>query len=65
MGKMKTHKATAKRVKKTGSGKIMHEKAFGRHKLTAKSGKRKRQLRQPKEVSAADRKNIDKLLPYN
>ncbi len=65
MGKMKTHKATAKRVKKTGSGKVMHEKAFGRHKLTSKSGKRKRQLRQPKEVSAADQKVIDKLLPYN
>ncbi len=63
MGKMKTHKGTAKRVKKTASGKFMHEKSFGRHKLTAKSGKRKRQLRQPKEVSAADQKKLEKLLP--
>jgi len=65
LGKMKTHKGTAKRVKTTASGKKVHEKSFGRHKLTAKSGKRKRQLRQPKEVSAADQKKMEKLLPYN
>ncbi len=65
MGKMKTHKGTAKRVKKTGTGKFIHEKSFGRHKLTAKTGKRKRQLRQPKEISAADQKRIEKLLPHN
>ena len=65
MGKMKTHKGTAKRFKVTGRKKIMHEKSFGSHKLTHKSGKRKRQLRQPKEVSACDAKKLQKLLPYD
>ena len=39
MPKMKTHKGTAKRFRRTGSGKIMRAKAFKSHILTKKSPK--------------------------
>ena len=42
MPKMKTHRGAAKRVKKTGSGKLKRFKAFKSHILTKKSSKRKR-----------------------
>ena len=46
MPKMKTHKGTAKRFRRTGSGKIMRAKAFKSHILTKKSPKRIRGFRQ-------------------
>ncbi len=45
MPKMKTHKGTAKRFRRTGTGKIMHAKAFKSHILTKKDTKRTRRLR--------------------
>ncbi len=42
MPKIKTHKATAKRIKITGSGKIMRTRGYQNHKKSAKS---KRSLR--------------------
>ena len=47
MPKMKTHKASVKRVKITGTGKVKRMKAGGRHLLGGKSAKRKRQLKRP------------------
>ena len=58
MPKMKTHKGTAKRFRRTGSGKIMRAKAFKSHILTKKTTKRKRNFRSETELSAADRKVI-------
>lgn len=58
MPKMKTHKGTAKRFRKTGTGKIMRAKAFKSHILTKKSQKRIRGFRQETVVSAADAKNV-------
>ncbi|MDW7661005.1 MAG: 50S ribosomal protein L35, partial [Bacillota bacterium] len=46
MPKMKTHRGAAKRVKKTGGGKLKRSKAYTSHILTKKSSKRKRGLRQ-------------------
>ena len=37
MPKMKTHSGTKKRVKQTGSGKLMHEQVNKRHRLEVKS----------------------------
>ena len=37
MPKMKTHKGTAKRFRRTGTGKIMRAKAYKSHILTKKS----------------------------
>ena len=58
MPKMKTHKGTAKRFRRTGSGKIMRAKAYKSHILTKKTTKRKRGFRQEETVSSADRKTV-------
>ena len=65
MPKMKTHKGTAKRFRRTGSGKIMRAKAFKSHILTKKSTKRKRGFRQETELAPADRKVITQRLAGN
>ncbi|PID32605.1 50S ribosomal protein L35 [Candidatus Saccharibacteria bacterium] len=62
MPKLKTHKATAKRVKLTGSGKIVRERAFGNHMLSKKSKSRKRNINTPAQVSGGARKNIKRAL---
>ncbi len=58
MPKMKTHRGMAKRVRKTGTGKLMRAKAFKSHILTKKSPKRKRNFRHETEVATADQKVI-------
>lgn len=45
MPKLKTHKGIKKRVKVTGTGKLIRDKAFGGHLMSGKSGKRCRHLR--------------------
>ena len=45
MGKIKTHKASAKRFSLTGSGKVKMSHKNHRHKLGLKTAKRKRGLR--------------------
>ena len=54
MPKMKTHKGSAKRFRRTGTGKIMRAKAFKSHILTKKSQKRIRGFRKEAVLSAAD-----------
>lgn len=58
MPKMKTHRGMAKRVRKTGTGKLMRAKAFKSHIMTKKSQKRKRNFRHETEVSKADQKTV-------
>lgn len=65
MPKMKTHKGAKKRTTVTGTGKFKRGKAFRRHKLTKKSGKRKRDLRHGGYVSEANHKTVKLLLPYS
>lgn len=64
MPKIKTHRATAKRFKVTGSGEFKRYKAYKRHILEKKTPKRKRNLRKAALASAADRARVKKLLPY-
>jgi len=64
MPKIKTNRGAAKRFRKTGTGKIRRNKAFTSHILTKKTTKRKRDLRKATLVSAADAKNISRLIPY-
>ncbi len=40
--KQKTHKGTVKRVKRTGSGKLMFQKSCKRHLLSSKSKRQKK-----------------------
>lgn len=64
MPKMKTHRGAAKRLRKTGTGKLRHQKKNKRHILTKMSTKRKRHLREVGEISSADKKRIKQLVPY-
>jgi len=64
MPKMKTRKAAAKRFKETGTGKFMHNRAYGRHILTKKSSKRKRRLGQATGVKSTEIRRIKASLPY-
>lgn len=45
MPKLKTHKGTAKRIKISGTGKLIRERAFGNHILAKKSKARKRNMK--------------------
>ncbi len=64
MPKMKTNRAAAKRFRKTASGKFKCGHAFKSHILTKKSTKRKRGLRAPNHVHAADAGRVQRMLPY-
>ena len=64
MPKIKTCRAAAKRFKKTGTGKIMRNKAYKSHILTKKSQKRKRNLRKAAITDATNVKSMKKALPY-
>ncbi|MGL5042289.1 MAG: 50S ribosomal protein L35 [Culicoidibacterales bacterium] len=60
--KMKTHKGLAKRVKKTGSGKLKRWSAFTGHLAANKSVKQRRQLRKSGLISSGDMKRIKHML---
>ncbi len=62
MPKMKTHSGAAKRFRRTATG-YKHRQANRNHILTKKASKRLRQLRGLEDVSAADTKAINRLLP--
>lgn len=61
MPKMKTHRGSAKRFKKTGSGKLKRSHAYTSHLFANKSQKQKRKLRKSAVVSAGDFKRIKRL----
>ena len=63
MPKMKTHKGSQKRFKKTGSGKVKRSHAFTSHLFANKSTKQKRKLRKGTLVSAGDYRRIKHMLP--
>jgi len=65
MPKMKSHSGTAKRVKRTASGRFKRWKANHSHILTKKDRKRKRRLRHSAMVSDADQIRMKRLLPYD
>lgn len=62
MPKMKTHRAAAKRFRKTATGKLKRRKAYKSHILAKKSRKRKRHLRKPTLVARADMRRMKRLL---
>ncbi|WP_284139799.1 MULTISPECIES: 50S ribosomal protein L35 [unclassified Virgibacillus] len=64
MPKMKTHKGSQKRFKKTGSGKLKRSHAYTSHMFAHKSQKQKRKLRKASIVSSGDFKRIKTMLPY-
>jgi large subunit ribosomal protein L35 len=62
MPKQKTHKGTAKRIKKTGSGKLMHRRPFGGHFLSKKSAARKRGYSGLYELKGSSKQNMKRRL---
>ena len=65
MPKMKTHSGAKKRFRRTGSGKLMREKAGKRHLLEHKSSKLTRRLSRDQVVAPADTNRINMLLAGN
>jgi large subunit ribosomal protein L35 len=63
MPKMKTNRAAAKRLRKTGSGKIRRNRANASHILTKKTTKRKRRLRSATLVAKSDERRMKRLIP--
>lgn len=63
MPKMKTNSGAAKRFKRTAKG-YKHRQSFRSHILTKKSSKRKRQLRNLKDIAPADVPLIKRLLGH-
>jgi large subunit ribosomal protein L35 len=62
MPKNKTHSGMKKRVKVTGSGKLLTERAGKRHLLERKSSRITRRLTGTEEISKADAQRVRKLL---
>ena len=64
MPKLKTHSGAAKRVKKTGTGKVKRGHAFARHILTTKTTKKKRHMDKDVILDKADQRKIKRMIPY-
>ncbi len=64
MPKLKTKRSAAKRLKVSGTGKLVRAKAWKQHLNEWKSPKRRRRLRRATVISAADEKRIRRLVPY-
>ncbi|HKK54325.1 MAG TPA: 50S ribosomal protein L35 [Patescibacteria group bacterium] len=65
MPKIKTHKATAKRFKVTGTGKIKQRKGGQDHFNSKETGKTTRQKRRDKDVYKGLTKTVKQLTPYS
>ncbi|MGV0792149.1 50S ribosomal protein L35 [Mycolicibacterium sp. XJ1819] len=62
MPKAKTHSGASKRFRRTGTGKIMRQKANRRHLLEHKPSTRTRRLKGRTVVSANDAARVKKML---
>ncbi len=64
MPKQKTHSASSKRFRLSGSGKPVRSRGAKKHKATCKSTKQKRNLRGTTVANKADEKRILRAIPY-
>jgi large subunit ribosomal protein L35 len=65
MPKMKTHRASAKRMRVTGSGRVRRSKSGANHMMRGKPARRLRRLRKNDLVSGQEAKRVKRLLPYD
>ena len=65
MPKIKTHKATVKRFKKTATNKLLRRKAGQDHFNARETGNAKRNKRRDIEGPATHARTIKSLMPYN
>ncbi len=61
---MKTHKAAAKRIGVTGSGKIVRVRSWRGHHLEIKSSRRARRYDGKSVIGPEHAKQVRRLLPY-
>ena len=64
MGKMKTKKAAAKRMKVTATGRVLTRSTRLNHLLSKKSRQQKRRLKRGNEVTGGFKDQVEKLLPH-
>jgi large subunit ribosomal protein L35 len=64
MPKIKTKRSAAKRLRATGTGKLVRNKGWKRHLLETRPPKRRRQLRKSTLIAAPDLKRTRRLVPY-
>jgi large subunit ribosomal protein L35 len=62
MPKMKTNRGAAKRFRITGSGKIVHKKAWGQHYFKSKTRSRQIRLKGVNVVSDQDESRVKRML---
>ncbi len=62
MPKNKTHSGIKKRVRVTGSGRVLSERANMQHKFEHKSSRKKRRLSGTTPVAGADVSRVKKML---
>ncbi len=62
MGKIKTHRASAKRFSVTGTGKVKINHCHHRHNLGLKTAKRKRHLRSGAYLAGAMADNVKAMI---
>lgn len=62
MPKIKTHSGTAKRVKKSATGKLVRERAYKNHLLSKKSAGRKRNNARAHGVHGSNVGNVKRAL---
>ena len=62
--KLKSNRSAAKRLKISGTGKVMRRKGWKGHLLTGKNATRKRRLTGSVEVSKDNKTNLKRMLPY-
>lgn len=63
--KLKTNKSTAKRFRKTGSGKIVGRKGSRGHLLLQKNKSQKKLANKPKILAKGDAKRVARLIPHS
>jgi len=62
--KLKTKRSAAKRLKVTGTGKVMRRKGWKGHLLSGKNATRKRRLSGDVEITKDNLENVKQMLPY-
>lgn len=62
MPKIKTHSGTAKRVRKSATGKLIRERAYKNHLLSKKTAGRKRNNNSGHSVDSSNVSNIKRAL---
>ena len=62
MPKIRTHKSSAKRFKKRGSGSLKRRNALATHILGKKTTKRKRAFRRNEPIAPSDMPNVKRAL---